>query len=114
LNGIFLPAVIRFNADVPTKITPNPNVKAYVVPKKIQQFCELVGLGNVDGLVEKLEELKVKCGLPMRLRDAGVGETEFRAALDRLVDLAFSDPSLISNPRRPLLAEIRELFEKCW
>ena len=114
LNGIFLPQVIRFNADVPTKITPNPNVKAYVVPKKIQQFCELVGLKNVEGLVEKIEELKVKCGLPMRLRDAGVGETEFRAALDRLVDLAFSDPSLISNPRRPLLAEIRELFERCW
>jgi len=113
LNGIFLPAVVRFNADVPTKITPNPNVKAYVAPKKIAMFCELVGLKGVDGLVERIERLKAECGLPARLRDAGVGEGEFRASIDRLVDLAFADPSLISNPRRPLLSEIRELFERC-
>ncbi|MBI2933921.1 MAG: iron-containing alcohol dehydrogenase, partial [Planctomycetes bacterium] len=114
LNGVFLPEVFRFNADVPTKITPNPNVKAYVAPKKIAMYCELMSLKGVEALIDRINELKVKCGLPMRLRDAGLGEAEFRAALDRLVDLTFSDPSLISNPRRPLLSEVRELFERCY
>jgi acetaldehyde dehydrogenase/alcohol dehydrogenase len=114
LNGIFLPAVLRFNAGVPTKVTPNPNVKAYVAPKKIRMYCELVGLKDVGGLAAKIEDLKAKCGLPRRLRDAGISEADFRANLDRLVDLAFADPSLITNPRRPLLSEIRQLFEEAF
>lgn len=114
LNGVFLPAVLRFNAGVPTKVTPNPNVKAYVAPRKIRQFCELAGLKDVDGLAGRIERLKEQCGLPRRLRDTGVSERDFRAQLDRLVELAFRDPSIITNPRRPLLAEIRRIFEECW
>ncbi len=114
LNGIFLPAVLRFNSGVPTKVTPNPNVKAYVAPKKVQMFCELVGLKDVEALAHRIEELKVQCGLPRRLRDAGIPEADFRAQLDRLVELAFHDPSLITNPRRPLLAELRRILEECY
>lgn len=114
LNGVFLPAVLRFNAGVPTKVTPNPNVKAYVAPKKIKMYCEMIGLKDVDGLVAKIEDLKTKCGLPRRLRDAGISERDFRAELDRLVELAFREPALITNPRRPLLGEIRRLFEECY
>ncbi len=113
LNGIFLPAILRFNAGVPTKMTPNPNVKDYLAPKKIQLLCDLVGLKNLDALVERIEEIKSRCHLPRTLSDAGISPEEFRANLDRLVDLAFQDPSVVSNPRRPLLSEIRTLFEEC-
>jgi len=86
-------------------------VKSYLAPKKVRAFCEVMGFSNLS---ERIDDLKAQCGLPMRLRDAGIGEEQFRAILDRLVDLAFSDPSLIANPRRPLLSEIRQLFEECY
>jgi acetaldehyde dehydrogenase/alcohol dehydrogenase len=73
----------------------------------------LVGLKNLDALVERIEEIKSRCHLPRTLSDAGISPEEFRANLDRLVDLAFQDPSVVSNPRRPLLSEIRTLFEEC-
>lgn len=117
-NGIFLRSVLRYNAAVPKKITPNPNVKAYVAPKKIAAFCELMGLGRdgdpAERLVRRVEELQRACGLPLRIRDAGVNEPAFRERLDDLVDRAFEDPSLIANPRRPLLSEIRALFEEAY
>ncbi len=114
LNGIFLPAVLRFNGGIPTKMTPNPNVKDYLAPKKIKLLCDLLGLKDLDALIHRIEEVKSECNLPRRLADAGISVEEFRSNLDQLVDLAFQDPSVVSNPRRPLLSEIRALFEECF
>jgi alcohol dehydrogenase class IV len=79
LTGVFLRSGLLFNASVPSKITPNPNVKSYLAPRKLAQFGEMMGFGGgVEGVVEQVAKLQRGCGLPLRLRDAGVSEADFR------------------------------------
>jgi acetaldehyde dehydrogenase/alcohol dehydrogenase len=40
----------------------------------------------------------------------GISQEEFGQALPDLVKMAFSDPSSLSNPRMPLLSELKDLF----
>jgi 4-hydroxybutyrate dehydrogenase len=47
-------------------------------------------------------------GVPMRLRDVGVQESD----LDKIVELALADGSVLFNPRQPSAAELRELVQK--
>jgi len=42
--------------------------------------------------------------------DAGIDPAEFRAAIDELAMAAFRDPSPRTNPRMPLVAELRGLL----
>ena len=50
-------------------------------------------------------------GEPRSLAEAGVAREEFEAALPDLAKAAFSDPSIRTNPRIPMLREIVELLE---
>ena len=59
---------------------------------------------RVDELLEEVDE-------PRSLAEAGVAAAEFEAALPDLARAAFSDPSIRTNPRIPLLREIVELLQ---
>jgi acetaldehyde dehydrogenase/alcohol dehydrogenase len=58
---------------------------------------------RVDGLLDAV-------GMPHSLADAGVARGEFDAALPDLVKDAFSDPSVRTNPRMPMLEELASLL----
>jgi hypothetical protein len=91
-NAIFLPHVVRYNAALPMKFMTGPGTSSYVVPDKYAQLGRVLFGGHgpedsrtwlfraVDGLLDELH-------LPRTLKEAGVGEDEFLAALP---DLAHS------------------------
>jgi acetaldehyde dehydrogenase/alcohol dehydrogenase len=115
-NGIFLPHVIRYNAALPTKFMPAPGYSAYVAPEKYAMLGRII-FGGRDAderrarLLAQIESLLRTVGIPRTLAEAGVAEDDFRAALPELARAAFSDPSVRTNPRMPLLREITELLE---
>jgi acetaldehyde dehydrogenase/alcohol dehydrogenase len=115
-NAIFLPHVLRYNASLPTKFMPAPGYSTYVAPEKYAQIAWILGLGGKneeerrDRLFFRVEELLVAVGEPRTLADAGVSHDEFEAALPDLAKAAFSDPSIRTNPRIPLLREIIALL----
>jgi acetaldehyde dehydrogenase/alcohol dehydrogenase len=115
-NGILLPHVLRYNAALPSKFMPAPGYTAYVAPEKYAQISYVFGLGgrgekerrgrlfaHVDELLEAVE-------IPRSLEEAGVPRAEFEGALPDLARAAFMDPSIRTNPRIPLIAELVELL----
>lgn len=59
---------------------------------------------------DRLAGLAKDCGLPARLRDVGVGESD----LDALAEYAAGDGSLITNPREATVDDLREMFGRAY
>ncbi len=115
-NAILLPHVIRYNAAVPSKFMPFPNVKAYVAHRKYAQLAESMNWGGatvaerVERLVEKVVELMDTCEMPASIWAMGVSRADFEAALPQITRAAYDDISIRSNPRMPLLTELEEIL----
>ena len=114
-NAIFLPHVMRYNASLPSKFMPAPGYSAYVAPEKYAMLGWVIFGGHTDEerrhrLFSRVDELLATVGMPRTLRDAGVTEAAFLAALPDLARAAFSDASMRTNPRMPLLREVTDLM----
>jgi acetaldehyde dehydrogenase/alcohol dehydrogenase len=116
-NAIFLPHVLRYNAGLPRKFMPAPGYTTYVAPDKYAQMAWVHGLGGrtasarLERLFARIDDLLATVGMPASLAELGIDRAEFDAALPELADAAFADPSLRTNPRMPLIAELVELLE---
>jgi acetaldehyde dehydrogenase / alcohol dehydrogenase len=116
-NAIFLPHVLRYNASLPSKFMPAPGYSTYVAPEKYAQIAWVLGFGGRseenrrERLFERVDSLLEEVGEPRSLAAAGIPRAEFDAALPDLARAAFSDPSIRTNPRIPLLREIIELLQ---
>jgi len=115
-NGLFLPHVLRYNAQIPRKFTPAPGYAAYVAPEKYAQIAWTLGLGGQserdarERLFAHVEQLLETVGMPRTITDLGLHPASYAQARDALAMAAFRDPSLRTNPRMPLLAELRDLL----
>ena len=115
-NGIFLPHVMRYNASLPSKFMPAPGYSAYVAPDKFAQLGWVILGGRDDKerrerLFAKVDDLLDTLDMPRTLREAGVSEQDFLRAREDLARAAFTDPSMRTNPRMPLIREILELLD---
>jgi acetaldehyde dehydrogenase/alcohol dehydrogenase len=117
-NAIFLPHVLRYNASLPSKFMPAPGHGAYIAPEKYAQIAWILGIGGSSAqdrrerLFARVDELLVETEEPRALAPHGVDRAEFESALPELAKAAFSDPSIRTNPRIPLLVEIIALLEQ--
>jgi len=115
-NGLFLPHVLRYNAAIPSKFMPAPGYSAYVAPEKYAQIAWVLGLGGHgeaqarERLFARVDELLLAVGMPVTTRDLGLPADAYEAAVGDLAMAAFRDPSLRTNPRMPLVAELRDLL----
>jgi alcohol dehydrogenase class IV len=115
-NAIFLPHVLRYNASLPSKFMPAPGYSAYVAPQKYAQIAWVLGIhgSSEDDRREKLfgriGELLAEVGQPTTLSGLGIDRREFDDAVLDLAKTAFTDPSIRTNPRIPLLREIVTLL----
>ena len=118
-NALLITNVIRYNAnDNPTKQTA---FSQYDRPKACCRYAEIADhLGLTTGkestgakigkLLMWLESLKAELGIPKSIREAGVQEADFLAAVDKLANDAFDDQCTSANPRYPLISEIRQIL----
>ncbi|OBH56832.1 bifunctional acetaldehyde-CoA/alcohol dehydrogenase [Mycobacterium mantenii] len=114
-NGIFLPHVLRYNASLPSKFMPAPGYSAYVAPDKYAQLGRLIFGGHESDecrgrLFHGVDDLLNRLNMPRSLRECGVEEEQFLAALPTLAMTAFEDLSNRTNPRMPLVSEITALL----
>lgn len=96
LGGIFLPHVLRFNAQT----SPGPY-------EALAAACGLHGLG---GLLAALNRLRRQLKLPATLSQAGLSRMKVVEALDDLAAAAAADPCAGGNPRPLEAQEARDLL----
>ncbi len=113
--------VIRYNAvEAPTRNTAFPQYKYYDVIERYAEIAKAIGLKfntpkeGVEKLVEAIEELRRKVGLPSTLKELGVKEEEFLEKLDAMAEMAFEEQCTSTNPRHPLISEVKEILKKIY
>ena len=101
-----MPAVVQYNA----KTTG-------VRYADIARSLGLVGSNDeklVAALVEKLRQMNTSFGIPLTLKDAGLAEERFTAELREMSEAALGDPCTGTNPRKPTVEEIMEIFKAAY
>ncbi|MDP4109450.1 MAG: bifunctional acetaldehyde-CoA/alcohol dehydrogenase, partial [Bacillota bacterium] len=116
-NALLINTVIKYNAaEAPVKQGLFPQYKYPQAQKRYSEIAAYLGLpGKTDNeklqsLIEAIEELKEKVGIPKTIADAGVNEKTFMLKLDEMSLAAFDDPCTGANPRYPLIKEIRDMY----
>ncbi|MCK8827393.1 bifunctional acetaldehyde-CoA/alcohol dehydrogenase [Natroniella acetigena] len=118
-NAILLPHVIRYNAQMPTKIAHYPNYSHPQAAKKYTEIAKWLELnvtkGNeVENLVIAIKNLMKEVNLPLSLAEAGIDQRDFEAEVAKMATIAYSDQSTVANPRRPLISELIEIYKQAY
>ncbi len=119
-NAILLPYVIKYNSEKPTKFAAFPKYEYFIADKKYVKVAKFVGLaGNTDeesinNLIEAIKKLMKDLNMPMSIKECGVPEDVFMANLQELAEHAHDDQCTGSNPRYPLVEEIKEIYKKAY
>ena len=120
-NALLINVVIEFNSsEAPTKQAAFPQYEYPNCKERYARVARYLGLGGknddelVKNLMKAIDELKAKVGIPATIREAGVEEAEFMAALDDLAVQAFDDQCTGGNPRYPLIKELKGLYLKAY
>jgi 4-hydroxybutyrate dehydrogenase len=97
LNAMFLPAVVRFNAEAPSVIRD----------KRLDRMARVMGLPSGGDIPEAIRDMNARLGLPSGLAAMGVE----RAMFERIVSGALADHCHKTNPRIATADEYRVLLE---
>ncbi|WMM25841.1 bifunctional acetaldehyde-CoA/alcohol dehydrogenase [Tissierella sp. MB52-C2] len=116
-NGMLINEVIRFNGvNNPTKQAAFSQYKYPNAQERYAKIADYIGLGgNTDHekmelLIEAIDELKDKVGIPKSIADFGVNREKFYASLDDMSEQAFDDQCTGANPRYPLISQLKEIY----
>jgi acetaldehyde dehydrogenase/alcohol dehydrogenase len=115
-NAVLLPHVIRYNGQVPTKLTSWPKYERYVAPERFQEIAKHLGLPastpeeGVASYAQAVEELRAKVGIEASFAAQGVDEQAFMSRLDELALRSFEDQCAPANPRMPVLEDMRDIL----
>lgn len=110
-NAMYLPKVIRFNAEEPAAAARYAKIARYLHLEG-RTTCELV-----DALVDHINRLNAALDIPSRIKDYEGGiidEKEFMEKLPKVAELAVGDACTGSNPRKITPAQMAELLKSCY
>ena len=120
-NAMLIPHIIRYNATQnPQKITPFPQYDHPMAQERYARIADCLNLHGeddaqkVERLILKVEQINAELDIPKTIKDYGVAEDDFLATLDEMAEQAFDDQCTGTNPRFPLIGEIKELYKKAY
>ena len=116
-NALLINETIKFNSSqTPEKMGTFPQ---YSYPHTLSRYAEIadyLNLGGkddkekVDNLIKAIDDLKKQIGIKKTIRDYGIDEKKFLDNLDKMTEHAFDDQCTGSNPRYPLMSEIKQMY----
>jgi acetaldehyde dehydrogenase/alcohol dehydrogenase len=116
-NALMIDEVIRFNAsDAPTKMG---TFSQYQYPHARARYAEIadrLGIGGADdgkkveNLIAAIDDLKDKIGIKKTIAEYDIDEKSFLGSLDAMTEQAFDDQCTGSNPRYPLMEEMKRMY----
>ncbi|MCH5180884.1 MAG: bifunctional acetaldehyde-CoA/alcohol dehydrogenase [Erysipelotrichales bacterium] len=118
--AILLPHCIRYNGEIPTKLSVWPKYNTYCANKKYQEIAQLLGLKastpeeGVESLAVAVTNLTKTIGLEIDFSSLGINEKEWEDKLDEIAVLAYEDQCSPANPRLPLVEDMKEILRKAY
>ena len=116
-NALLIDQVLRYNAaEVPAKMGTFPQ---YEHPHTLARYAEVAdSLGikgktdeeKLENLITEIDKLKDRVGIKKTIRDYGIDEKDFLDRLDDMTENAFDDQCTGTNPRYPLMSEIKQMY----
>ena len=119
-NAILLPHVIRYNGEVPQKLSIWPKYDYYKANLKYQKVAMALGLPastpeeGVESLAVAVSNLGKEVGIDMNFASCGIAEEEWMARLNEVALIAFEDQCSPANPRLPLVKDMEEILKKAY
>jgi len=119
-NAILLPYVIEYNSSLPQKFAAFSKYESFVADKKYAYLAKVIGVEgrsvkeSVKNLVGAIVALNKFLGIPQSIKEIGISESEFLSKVDKLAQLAHDDQCTGTNPRYPLIEEIKEIYIKSY
>ena len=119
-NAILLPHIIEYNSQIPTKITAFSKYKNFVADKKYSQISKVLGLKSnnveegVKSLISAIENLMRELNEPTSIAKCGIDKEKYFDLLEQLSLEAFDDQCTSTNPRQPMISEIKAIYEKIY
>jgi acetaldehyde dehydrogenase/alcohol dehydrogenase len=117
-NALMISHVIRYNAtDAPFKQAIFPMYKYPNAKFRYAQIADYLHLGGttedekVEKLVEAVENLKREVNIPMTIKEVlSIEDQTFYDSVESLAEEAFDDQCTGTNPRYPLIQDMKELY----
>lgn len=117
-NALMISHVIRYNAtDAPFKQAIFPQYKFPNAKFRYAQIADYLHLGGttdeekVEKLVNAVENLKKELNIPLTIREVlTIEDQEFYDSIESLAEQAFDDQCTGTNPRYPLIKDMKELY----
>jgi 4-hydroxybutyrate dehydrogenase len=107
LNAVFLPAVVRFNAEAP----------CVQRERRMQRMAHAMGLGDIQPPLEAAEaiaqaiiDMNARLGLPSGLNELGVERDWF----DAVIQGAMADHCHKTNPRLATVQDYQAMLQSSW
>ena len=110
-NAILLPHIISYNAGLDTQVDE-------VVIHRYAQIAELLGIwgssesSSVCMLIQKIENLIKRVGIPRYITDLGIDSETFSSAINGMTEKAIEDRCTQTNPRVPTIKELEKIYMK--
>jgi alcohol dehydrogenase class IV len=98
LNAMFLPAVVRFNAEAPS----------VQQDRRLERMAGAMGLGSASDIPDAIRDMSARLGLPSGLAAMGVTEDQF----DPIIKGAMADHCHKTNPRVATPDEYRAMLRE--
>jgi acetaldehyde dehydrogenase/alcohol dehydrogenase len=101
---------------MPSKFAAFPRYKSFVADKKYAEIAKMLGLKantteeGVKSLAQAVRNLMKEVNVPMTIKDCGIEENTYFAAIEKLALDAFDDQCTGANPRSPLVSELKEIY----
>lgn len=118
--AILLPHVIRYNGQIPSKLSVWPKYNVYCADKKYQDIARLIGLKattpseGVEALAQAIIDLNKKIGLDPNLCSCGIKKDEFENKIHEIAMLAYEDQCSPANPRVPMVLDMEDILRKAY
>ena len=97
LNAMFLPAVVRFNAQAASVQKEN----------RLARMASAMGLAAATDLPDALSDMSARLGLPAGLAEMGVHSSQF----DHIIEGALADHCHTTNPRTATAADYAAMLD---
>ena len=125
-NAVFLLSTIEYNAQVPSKFVSIPCYPLWIADRKYARAAQFIGLKDPEGgngendeqsrmrlileLRRAIYDLGRIANLPLSISELGISPADLEAAMPELVETAFNDMSVRTNPSYVLAPELVQLF----